>query len=239
VQTQEGVHAAPPPCMATASTSPSEKAASSSFASAPRENAATLRSNASVSANSASATTTSAAQQRQTQSAAITSPPPPGSVRDVDFATEVRRINLETPDHWREILGLRSGEDAQAPTKYRGLMKVLHPDKRTESGVALAGGTEVCNEAQERVQGAMEMAKGKQIMRPSAANQWCAAQPERGRADQPPPAATFCRSRPRPPDTPPVTEEDLPHLGFNCPMPPPHTVTGRMFLGMPRVDQQR
>ena len=104
---------------------------------------------------------------------------------------------------------MSKGEDAQAPTKYRRLMKVLHPDKRTESGVALAGGTEVCNQAQERVQGAMEMAKGKPIMRTSTAQ---------------------AVRRPRPPDPPPVTEEDLPYLGFNCPMPPPHRVTGRMFM---------
>ena len=50
---------------------------------------------------------------------------------------------------------------AQAPTKYRQLMKILHPDKRSESAEALAGGREACSQAFERVQSASEQSKGK------------------------------------------------------------------------------
>lgn len=65
------------------------------------------------------------------------------------------------PSNWRGILGLGATDDGakNGPTLYRQLMKILHPDKRTANGERLAGGSERCNAALDRVQVALEMVK--------------------------------------------------------------------------------
>merc|ERR1711879_198481 len=74
---------------------------------------------------------------------------------------EVTRITDMAPNNWRGTLGLNATDDAvkSAPTLYRRLMKILHPDKRTAHGEMLAGGSERCNAALDRVQVALEMVK--------------------------------------------------------------------------------
>jgi hypothetical protein len=85
----------------------------------------------------------------------------PAPRTDEDLATEVSRIMNAAPNDWRGILGLQATDDAAkiAPTLYRHLMKIVHPDKRTANGERLAGGIERCNAAFDRVQVALEIAK--------------------------------------------------------------------------------
>jgi len=97
---------------------------------------------------------------------AVTTAPAPAEVqhKDEDLATEVTRIMnmaIMAPNNWRGTLGLNDTDDAvkSAPTLYRHLMKILHPDKRTAHGEMLAGGSERCNAALDRVQVALEMVK--------------------------------------------------------------------------------
>jgi hypothetical protein len=71
------------------------------------------------------------------------------------LALEVRRINACTSaKDYRNILGFAIGESLTltlAKSRYRGLMLLLHPDKRTAAGEALAGGHEACENAYDRV----------------------------------------------------------------------------------------
>jgi hypothetical protein len=76
------------------------------------------------------------------------------------LVTEVQRINSDLSNNCRGILGMVPGEGVlQASTKYRQLMKILHPDKRTEIAEALAGGKETCKRALERLQWAYDFIK--------------------------------------------------------------------------------
>ena len=86
-----------------------------------------------------------------------------GVICDNDkLAVEVQRINSLDPTNWRGILGMSEGEDvAYASTKYRQLMKILHPDKRSDNATTLAGGDEMCNQAFARVQAASDQLKAK------------------------------------------------------------------------------
>jgi hypothetical protein len=73
---------------------------------------------------------------------------------------EVQRINSDPSNNCRSILGMVPEEGVlQASTKYRQLMKILHPDKRTEIAEALAGGKETCKRALERLQWAYDFIK--------------------------------------------------------------------------------
>jgi len=77
------------------------------------------------------------------------------------FAVEVRRITCAGRAA-RDILGLLPSQlgDLQAiQSKYRQLMRLLHPDKRRADDEANAGGRELCDEAVSLVQQALEDAK--------------------------------------------------------------------------------
>jgi len=81
---------------------------------------------------------------------------------DDAFASEVLRITNAGDMDYRGVLGLQSHEglDLQSVlSKYRRLMRLLHPDKRREDEVARAGGRERCDEALRLVQQAAASAK--------------------------------------------------------------------------------
>lgn len=78
------------------------------------------------------------------------------------FAAEVRRVLACAPANHRGILGLVAEEcgDAQAiQSRYRHLMRLLHPDKRRADEEEEAGGKARCNEAVGLVQKALAAAK--------------------------------------------------------------------------------
>ena len=122
---------------------------------------------------------------------------------DIDLAYEVQRILNIDPRSHSTVLDLPPGAPlTQAQTKYRQLMRVLHPDKRTQMGEHLAGGSDACAEAVRRVQQAMEALKVadpyRTFTRPgqttSAAAPAAASVPP-GAARRPPPAATAAGAR--------------------------------------------
>lgn len=174
--------------------------------------------------------------------AAVPAAAPPPRNNDEDLAAEVARISAERPWNWRGILGIQHGEEACHDRRYRQLMKVLHPDKRTESGELLAGGREQCDDAIRIVQCALEMAKtapryaqGKapaQAAPQTPAWGGCSAAtasagyPRAAQAQ----AQTQANARLRRPSPPPLPEGDLSRAMMGGPMPPPHPVTGRLFL---------
>jgi len=83
---------------------------------------------------------------------------------DMEFADEVRRINLVPPgarDHIG-IFGLMTDRE-QSKKRYRELILLLHPDKRRPALVERAGGKEACDSAMARVQAAWE-----RVQRPNA-----------------------------------------------------------------------
>ena len=101
---------------------------------------------------------------------------------------EVRCILAAHPDDWRGILGLR-GVNAltlkMVHSRYRQLMRILHPDKRGADAGAHLGGKEACDAAMIRVQEAHKKAQNI-LTRPSplppscrASNASTTRQPER------------------------------------------------------------
>ena len=73
--------------------------------------------------------------------------------RAAALAAEVNRIMKVKGD--RQVLGFLRGEPMTlklAKTRYRQLMLLLHPDKRTAAGVEKARGLQACEKAMERVQ---------------------------------------------------------------------------------------
>lgn len=81
---------------------------------------------------------------------------------DERVAAEVQRIRSIGIGDYRRILELQPSEshDLQAvQTKYRQLMRLLHPDKRSAQGELRAGGRDVCDDAVRIVQHALKTAK--------------------------------------------------------------------------------
>lgn len=82
---------------------------------------------------------------------------------DADRVTsEVRRIRDVGSSDYRRVLDLHPAEswDIQAvQSRYRQLMRLLHPDKRSKVAEARAGGREVCDEAVGLLLGALQSAK--------------------------------------------------------------------------------
>jgi len=75
---------------------------------------------------------------------------------------EVRRIRGVGSSNYRRLFELQPSEsfDLQVvQTRYRQLMRLLHPDKRSALGEAQAGGREVCDEAIRLAQRALETAR--------------------------------------------------------------------------------
>merc|ERR1719210_1361227 len=78
------------------------------------------------------------------------------------FAAEVKRIRSVGSWDFRRTLNLDPSEswDLQVvQTRYRHLMRLLHPDKRCKAGEIRAGGRIPCDEAVELVQQALQNAK--------------------------------------------------------------------------------
>eukprot|EP00435_Cladocopium_sp_Y103_P065641 s800_g27.t1 len=79
--------------------------------------------------------------------------PEPG----ISLSSEVARIRAAAVDDYREILGLSQQGDlevSQVQSRYRQIMRLLHPDKRDASMSAAA--LAACDEAMERVQQALQ-----------------------------------------------------------------------------------
>lgn len=90
-----------------------------------------------------------------------TSPPVPETHSDDELVAEVRRIlQLQPKDHMG-VLNLSEQSLSAANSRYRQLMRLLHPDKRTADAVHRAGGKERCDQAMARVQ---EAVKGVEAM---------------------------------------------------------------------------
>eukprot|EP00438_Fugacium_kawagutii_P022450 Skav227537 [mRNA] locus=scaffold3314:192289:206859:+ [translate_table: standard] len=88
------------------------------------------------------------------RSAASNHTPDPGQ----SLASEVSRIRAAAVDDYREILGLSQEGDlelSQVQSRYRQIMRLLHPDKRGNASLGPAALT-ACDEAMERVQQALQ-----------------------------------------------------------------------------------
>lgn len=86
----------------------------------------------------------------------------PASPEEEALVAEVNRIRGAGGCDFRRIMGVNSGEawDMTAiQSRYRHIMRLLHPDKRSKGGEARAGGPEACDEAIGLVQVALESAK--------------------------------------------------------------------------------
>lgn len=87
---------------------------------------------------------------------------PASTDREETLASEVSRISRAPADDVREILGLGCDMELELPvvqSRYRQIMRLLHPDKRSAEAEASAGGRVACEEAFQRVQIALEAAK--------------------------------------------------------------------------------
>jgi hypothetical protein len=87
-----------------------------------------------------------------------TAPPAP----DEAFASEVWRITGIDSNDYRRVLDLESHEFLDMnviSSKYRRLMRLLHPDKRRAEEQSRAGGKQRCDLAMKRVQEALNSAK--------------------------------------------------------------------------------
>lgn len=98
------------------------------------------------------------------------------------LVAEVLRI-VRCPSHadYREVLGLLpddAGDLQAAQSRYRQLMRLLHPDKRREEDETRAGGRDVCDEAIRRVQRALESARGSSTSSATNAQQSAASRTE-------------------------------------------------------------
>ena len=122
---------------------------------------------------------------------------------DERFAREVLRIN--TAIDYRGMLGFASGETISAELakkKYRHLLLLLHPDKRTDSGILSAGGDQVCRSAWDRLTAAYAWAEKVTKGGVSVSARKAASQPPTTRSSSP--QSCYGQStRPRPPPGPP------------------------------------
>jgi len=81
---------------------------------------------------------------------------------DDTFVAEVWRITCAGGSDYRRVLGLKPSEAESvqaAESRYRQLMRILHPDKRRVDEEERAGGKELCDEAIALVQRALDRAK--------------------------------------------------------------------------------
>jgi len=173
---------------------------------------------------------------------------------DDDFLAEVRRIiSFPLPQNvpWAQVLGLVGDlSPGAAKKRYKGvILLLLHPDKRRESAVELAGGKEVCDRAFERVQEAYDRSQGHVATRTGRAvyppqpgygytgawgnpgqtsTPWHGGGPGPSAAPPPPGAAAGAQqasARPRTPPPPPPPRPPPPGYEWsraaNPPAPPP------------------
>ena len=90
---------------------------------------------------------------------------------------EVRRILVASAQDWREVLGFMENEPfnlEMVHSRYRQLMRILHPDKRGADAGAHLGGKEACDAAMIRVQEAHKKAQNI-LTRPSPSPPSCRA----------------------------------------------------------------
>ena len=142
---------------------------------------------------------------------------------DDTFVAEVWRI-LEAKDD-REVLGFKCGEPLtlqEAMSRYRQLALQLHSDKRTETGIAKAGGLATCDSAWRRLTEARQWAE--RVLKEGT--RIAAAPPHPPSPAAPPPTAGMSVARPPEPEG-----TKAPRLfGWDPldPLPPPHPNFGAL-----------
>lgn len=154
-----------------------------------------------------------------------------------EFFAEVHRINRASQVDWLQILGMRRGEEVTlqvARSRYRHLMRLLHPDKRQQmaASVVRAGGHQACDQALERVQKANQLAESHlaQMGTGARASTGGVRQTAQGPTGGPPgpprspPPAGSARPPPPPPSPPPGRVSKFRPRG------PPHVLYGHRLL---------
>lgn len=172
---------------------------------------------------------------------------------DKALASEVKRIHAAKD--FRMVLGFAVGETMTlqlANSRYRQLMLLLHPDKRTDKGIASAGGLEACDKAYEQVMEAIRNAQsvlkngpasgphavGARGRPASSAWAWTPGAPSsstsgkaRPSAHPPPPTTPAPPPKSSRPASPPGSK---PHRAFGWgpldPLPPPHPNFGALRI---------
>ena len=142
---------------------------------------------------------------------------------DDTFAAEVRRL-LEAKSN-REVLGFALGERStlqKATSLYKKLALRIHSDKRTETGIAKAGGLQACDRAWTRLTEARQWAE--RVLKEGT--RIAAAPPHPPPPAAPPPTAGMSVARPPEPEG-----TKAPRLfGWDPldPLPPPHPNFGAL-----------
>ena len=142
---------------------------------------------------------------------------------DDTFAAEVRRL-LEAKSN-REVLGFALGERAtlqKATSLYKKLALRIHSDKRTETGIAKAGGLQACDRAWTRLTEARQWAE--RVLKEGT--RIAAAPPHSPPSAAPPSPAD--RSVARPPEPEGTKAHRLFGWGPLNPLPPPHPNFGAL-----------
>ena len=142
---------------------------------------------------------------------------------DDTFAAEVRRL-LEAKSN-REVLGFALGERAtlqKATSLYKKLALRIHPDKRTEPGIAKAGGMDTCDSAWRRLTEARQWAE--RVLKEGT--RIATAPPHSPPSAAPPSPAD--RSVARPPEPEGTKAHRLFGWGPLNPLPPPHPNFGAL-----------
>ena len=142
---------------------------------------------------------------------------------DDTFAAEVRRL-LEAKSN-REVLGFALGERStlqKATSLYKKLALRIHSDKRTETGIAKAGGLQACDRAWTRLTEARQWAE--RVLKEGT--RIAAAPPHPPPPAAPPPTAGMSVARPPEPEG---TKAPRPFgWGPLDPLPPPHPNFGAL-----------
>ena len=183
------------------------------------------------------------------RSSSSTARSPSEQRRDGALAEEVQRIQIVKPGDFHIVLGFTIGEPMTlqlVTSRYRQLMRLLHPDKRTDAGIARAGGLAACEKALERVMEANRLAQtvlkrsstlatgsARDDRRQPASWAWTLGPTARAAHHPPPPAwqppsayppfsapTTPAAARPK---SPPGSKSARPFgWGPHDPLPPPH-----------------
>ena len=142
---------------------------------------------------------------------------------DDTFAAEVRRL-LEAKSN-REVLGFALGERStlqKATSLYKKLALRIHSDKRTETGIAKAGGLATCDSAWRRLTEARQWAE--RVLKEGT--RIATAPPHSPPSAAPPSPAD--RSVARPPEPEGTKAPRLFGWGPHNPLPPPHPNFGAL-----------
>ena len=179
-----------------------------------------------VAASSEPAGTTSATRHPAAAADRAKSDPPPHSAERSDdtLAAEVRRI-LNAKDN-REVLGVAFGERLtlqEARSRYKKLALQLHSDKRTDIGIAKAGGLQACENAWTRLTQAREWADRTLKEGATTRTSVTGARVDHGRPQTGwtwTPSSSRAPAAPAPPSHPPPSAAPPPPAGMSVARPP-------------------